>query len=102
MSIPSYLNELTPKQKSQKQEKNLAKKGFVTPGSGAFWPFKGDVVFSDYLVEAKRTDKKSMSVKEEWLKKIFEESIVANKSAGIEIEIGNYIIQGEVIRKLLL
>ena len=95
----NYLTEKTPKQKSQKQEKNIAKKGFVTPGSGAIWPFKGDVVFEDYLVEAKRTDKKSMSVKEDWLEKIFKEALAVGKSAGIELEIGDYIVQGEVHRK---
>ena len=97
--LPNYLAELTPKQKSQKQEKNLAKKGFVTPGSGSVWLFKGDVVFNDYLVEAKRTDKKSMSVKGEWLEKIFKEALAVGKSAGVELEIGDYIIQGEVRRK---
>ena len=98
--LPKYLVEKTPKQKSLEQEKRIAKKGFVMPASGAFWPFKGDVSFEHYLVEAKRTDKKSMSVKEEWLKKIFEEALKAGKTAGMELEFPNYYIQGVVFRKL--
>lgn len=98
--LPKYLTrEETIREKSQKQEKKLAKKGFIMPASGAVWPYKGDVSFEDYLVEAKRTDKKSMSVKEEWLKKIFEESIDVGKGAGIELEIGRYYIRGIVERK---
>jgi hypothetical protein len=96
---PSYLVEDTPRKKSQKQEKKLATKGFVTPASGAIWAFKGDVSFSDYLVEAKRTDKQSMIVKGEWLDKIYKESVMVGKEAGIELEIGKYIIQGRVCIK---
>ena len=66
---PTYLDGKTPKQKSQQQEKNLAKKGFVIPASGAIWSFKGDVQFTDFLVEAKRTDKKGMRLTEEVLKR---------------------------------
>ena len=98
--LPKYLTKQdTIREKSQKQEKKLAKRGFVMPGSGSVWPYKGDVSFEDYLVEAKRTDKKSMSIHEEWLKKIFEESIDAGKGAGIELEIGDYYIRGIVERK---
>jgi hypothetical protein len=99
--LPKYLTRPvdTPKQKSQKQERRIAKKGFVQPGSGSVWPYKGDVSFPDVLVEAKRTDKKSMAVQGEWLKKIFEEAIMAGKEAGIELEIGDYRIQGFVTRK---
>jgi hypothetical protein len=100
MTLPKYLTKIdTIREKSQKQEKRLAKKGFVTPGSGAVWPYKGDVSFETVLVEAKRTDKKSLSVQESWLSKIFEEAVAVGKDPGIELEIGGYIIQGIVIKK---
>jgi len=97
---PTYLDGKTPKQKSQQQEKNLAKKGFVIPASGAIWSFKGDVQFTDFLVEAKRTDKKGMRLTEDVLKKIFNEAIDAGKTAGMEIEFKDYYIQGIVFRKI--
>lgn len=99
MNEPNYLNPKTPKEKSKAQEKRIAKKGFVTPGSGAFWPYKGDVIQGKYLIEAKRTDKKSMAVKEEWLEKIFREAIQSGKEPGIELDFTTFYIQGVVYRK---
>ena len=96
---PTYLNGKTSKKKSQEQEKNLAKQGFVIPASGALWSFKGDVQFKDFLIEAKRTDKKGMRLEEEVLKKIFNEAIDVGKTAGMEIEFKDYYIQGVVFRK---
>jgi len=96
---PNYLEDKTPKQKSQQQEKNLAKNGFVIPASGALWSFKGDVQFTDFLVEAKRTDKKGMRLTEEVLAKIFNEAIDVGKTPGMEIEFKDYYIQGVVFRK---
>ena len=95
----NYLQNKTPKQKSQEQEKRIAKKGFVTPASGAFWLFKGDVSFHDYLVEAKRTDKKGMRLTEDVLKKIYKEATTDGKIAGMELEFKDYYIQGIVYRK---
>lgn len=97
---PKYLNDKTIKEKSQNQEKTIAKKGFVTPASGAFWPFKADVAFEDFLVEAKRTDKKGMRLTEKVLKKIFNEAIDEGKTPGMEIEFKDYYIQGIVFRKV--
>jgi len=99
MSLPKYFKKKTPKEKSQDQEKRIAKEGFVTPASGAFWTHKGDVSFKKYLVEAKRTDKKGMRVTEEWLAKIFKEAVQENKTPGMELEIGDYYVQGIVFRK---
>jgi len=96
---PNYLDGKTPKKKSQEQEKRLAKEGFVVPASGALWSFKGDVSFKDYLVEAKRTDKKGMRLTEEVLKKIFCEAIDVGKTPGIELEFTDFYIQGIVFRK---
>lgn len=96
---PSYLKEKSPKKKSQQQEKRIAKEGFVTPASGAFWMFKGDVSFKDYLVEAKRTDNKGMRITEAVLEKIFKEALFEGKTAGLELEFKNYYVQGIVYRK---
>ena len=81
------------------QEKRIAKKGFVTPSSGAYWAFRGDVIQGDYMIEAKRTDKKSMSVKEEWLEKNYKDAVSSKREPGIELEFTNYYIQGIIIRK---
>jgi hypothetical protein len=99
MPLPSYFNPESPKKKSIKQEKRIAKKGFRTPISGAFWGLKGDVIQDNYMIEAKRTDAKSMSVKEEWLEKVYDDAVRESKEAGIELEFTGYILQGVVIKK---
>jgi len=99
MPLPKYLNPESPKRKSINQEKRIAKKGFRTPKSGSFWELRGDIRQENYVIEAKRTDKKSMSVKEEWLEKIYNCAVMESKEAGIELEFSNYYIQGVVIRK---
>jgi len=78
------------KKKSQVQEKRIAKEldGKTQPGSGAFENYKGDVKTQDYLMEAKRTDKNSITVKAEWLAKIDHEAINAGKKPALVIEIG--------------
>jgi hypothetical protein len=96
---PNYLIDKSPKKKSQEQEARIAKNGFVTPASGAFWTHKGDVSFKDYLVEAKRTDNKGMRITEAVLEKIFKEALFEGKTAGLELEFKNYYVQGIVYRK---
>lgn len=78
------------KKKSQVQEKRIAKElgGKTQPGSGCFDHFKGDVKLDDYLIEAKRTDKNSITVKAEWLSKIDHEAINVGKTPALVIEIG--------------
>jgi hypothetical protein len=99
MAMPEYMKPESPKRKSIKQEKRLAKKGFRTPKSGSFWAFQGDVIQDDYMIEAKRTDSKSMSVKEEWLDKVYNDAVMVGKEAGVELEFPGYYIQGVVIKK---
>lgn len=82
-------NPKTPKQKSQKQEKRAAKDygGRVIKGSGSGGE-KGDVnLRAGIKLEAKRTDKESLSIKRSWLLKIEEEAFSANKMPALEIEI---------------
>lgn len=65
---------------SRIQEKNVAKKigGEVVPNSGATPFYKGDVVDRDgtFLIECKTCieEKKSFSIKKEWLEKLREEA----------------------------
>lgn len=78
------------KKKSKKQEQRIAKQigGKPTPGSGAFDGHKGDVTHDRFLIEAKRTDKQSLSVKKAWLDKIVAEAYQAGKNPALSIQIG--------------
>lgn len=69
---------------SSKQEKQIAKVlgGKRTPNSGATKFDKGDIVVNDeWLIEAKTcmTEKKSFSIKQDWLYKMKEEQYATNK-----------------------
>lgn len=74
---------------SDDQEKELAEKadGWKTPASGATPDYKGDVKGDSFLFEAKRTDKKSLRIKKDWLEDIEEEAIGENLKPAVEIEI---------------
>lgn len=71
------------------QENRVAAKlgGKRQAGSGASDYAKGDVKTEDYLVECKQTEKKSLSVKGEWLSKITREAMAAGKTPALSIEI---------------
>ena len=89
MSLPKYFTDGPGKmKKSQRQEKRLAKDlgGKTQKGSGSKDFHKGDVKSPELLVEAKRTDKDSLSVKKEWLVKIFNESVSYGKIPALSIE----------------
>ena len=68
---------------SNKQEKAVAKtiKGKQQSNSGATTFQKGDVITDDWLVECKTsvTEKKSFSIKKEWLEKNKEEAFAMGK-----------------------
>jgi Holliday junction resolvase len=85
------LRNQTKRFRSQIQERNLAKKfnGVVRPGSGAFPMLKGDCKTPYYLMEAKRTDKKQMILKTEWLDKIVKEANRTDRLPILALEIGN-------------
>jgi hypothetical protein len=89
------------KKASQKQEKTLAKKlgGKVTPGSGAFGFHKGDVKTSDYLVEAKFTDKQEYRLTLKTWNKIENEASDINKTALMEVMLDQ---DGEPINLILI
>lgn len=75
--------------KSRNQEKAIAKRvdGNVCIASGAVPGNKGDVRGEHFLVEAKRTDKSSISIKQAWLDKIEKEARAIGKSPQLHIEI---------------
>ena len=82
--------------KSRRQEKVLSRRfqGKLQVGSGNKSFHKGDVKTKVYLMEAKRTDKDSMILKGEWLRKIRSEAFRYGKIPTLAIEIGDerYII----------
>lgn len=69
---------------SKRQENTVAKQlgGKRTANSGATAFQKGDVTTDDWLIEAKTcvSEKKSFSIKREWLDKNKEEAFAMNKS----------------------
>lgn len=63
---------------SRKQEQRVAQDigGRAVPASGAFWSRKGDARSDECLVEAKRTDKASISIKKQVWEKIRREALL--------------------------
>jgi len=78
------------RRKVKRQERQTAEDfgGRVTPASGALWGAKGDVATSMEMVENKRTDGTQITLKRDWLDKIFSEAVAAGKVPYLEIEIG--------------
>jgi len=74
---------------SKKQEKELARdmKGHRISGSGAVHYSKGDIELPGYLVEAKTTAKKSISITVKWLDKIFMEAMAKGKEPALAIRL---------------
>lgn len=76
----------------KKQERRLAdsaKRGREQPRSGAGDVLKGDVDADSLLIEAKYTDKKSLSIKRAWLEKITREATALGKYPALAIEFGD-------------
>ena len=75
--------------KSRRQENETAKAvgGRPTPASGAFWHRKGDVRSRDYLLEAKYTDKQSISVSKAVWEKIRREALLDGRMPGLVLQI---------------
>ena len=72
----------------QKSERKTAKRlgGTTRPGSGAVAGAKGDILLTDYLVENKSTEHKSISLKLEWLDKISVEAREEGKAPALAIQ----------------
>jgi hypothetical protein len=71
--------------------------GTRTAMSGAGWSRKGDGRTDDHVVEFKRTDKKSISLKESDLLKVEQEAWLDNRIPllGIQMAGRNYIVMFE-------
>lgn len=78
------MNKSSTKYYSNKQEKQIADKlsGHKQANSGATNFVKGDIVLSDWLIEAKTAvrEKQSFSIKKEWMEKNKEEAFAMNKT----------------------
>lgn len=81
------LKPKTVRQKSQAQERRIAKqvKGQVVKGSGCLFYAKGDVKMEEFLIEAKTTDADSFTLKAEVIEKIMEEAIAIGKEGFLQI-----------------
>jgi hypothetical protein len=75
--IPAFRKQPTNRERSQKQEKHLAKtlSGRTQPASGALAFFEGDVKTDTALVEGKTTKNKSFAVTHQLLMKITSEAV---------------------------
>ena len=89
--LPKYLTEpdwKTRKDKSKKQENRIAKQtgGRTIAGSGS-GRTKGDVNTKFFKIEAKRTDKESISLRKDWLRKISSEALSEGKRPALLFEV---------------
>lgn len=55
------------------------------PGSGAFYFAKADIVHPKFLIEHKETDKDTLSVKLDWLRKVTMQCVTSSKSPALMI-----------------
>jgi hypothetical protein len=71
------------------QEERVAARtgGRRVPGSGASPYAKGDVRLSRWLVECKKTEHASLSIKKSWLVKISKQAVAIQKEPALAIEI---------------
>ena len=95
---------------SNKQEQHIAKalNGKTVSGSGCGKFYKGDVLTKTFLIEAKTSlkDKKSFSVKKEWLEKMQEQAFEQGKNnCALAIDFGDgknyYVITEKLFTELI-
>lgn len=74
---------------ADRQERKAAEAygGKVTPASGAGWVHKGDVQTEDELIECKATGKTQITLKAEWLRKVFLEAAARLKRPVLEFQL---------------
>ena len=72
----------------QKSERRTAKRlgGTGRPGSGAVEGAKGDIMLTEFLVENKCTEHRSISLKADWLDKISREARAEGKAPALAIQ----------------
>jgi hypothetical protein len=94
--LPKYLRDKSIKAKANKREDKVYKHLV----SGALDFFKGDFSTDDSVVDNKSTDKKSIRVTEDMLKKLLDDTIEVGKANGILIlDLPNYYLIGKAVRK---
>lgn len=95
---------------SKLQENRVAKDlgGKRTANSGATAFNKGDVTLDDWLIEAKTciSEKKSFTIKKDWLTKNKEEAFAMNKqNSALVFDFGDgedyYVVDAKTFKKLL-
>jgi hypothetical protein len=71
-----------------KSERKTTKRlgGFGRPGSGAVEGAKGDIMLTEFLIENKCTEHRSISLKADWLDKISREARAEGKAPGLAIQ----------------
>ena len=113
LHMPMTKNKESTRYYSTQQEISVARAidGRRTPNSGATLFIKGDVVTKTFCIECKTQieEKKSFSVKREWIEKIKEEAFASNKdnwaiafNFGGENQSENYYIVDEKLFKKLV
>lgn len=77
-------------EKSRTQEADVAKKldGKTVVGSGSKWYAKSDVKTKEWLIECKRTDKKSYTLKKEEVEKAIVQAMLEGREMMFQVEIG--------------
>ena len=85
----------------QKKEKKDAKDfgGKVTPRSGGYFSFPGDVVTKDFLIDSKTTDKNRFSITANMWTKVFNEALKSRKIPILSILLINNGIELVVLDK---
>lgn len=104
MSLPPYLlrqQQHKIGKAGRKSETRLAKAlgGRARPASGAMQGAKGDIAFTEFLMEAKSTTSASLGLKHEWLVKIAKEALAVGKRPVLAVSFvlpdGNAIKDGD-------
>lgn len=91
MTISPFMRRLNKRDSGhhgRKAEESLAKRvgGTLQPGSGALDGAKGDVKVGDFLMENKSTQGASLSLKQDWALKIYQEALEQNKNPALSIQ----------------
>ena len=74
-------------------------KGKLTPRSGGYFSFPGDVTTDTFLIDSKVTEKRSFSITENMWKKVFTEALKSRRLPCLSISLINYGIDLVVLDK---
>jgi len=85
----------------QKKENKDAESfgGRVTPKSGGFWAFAGDVVTKDFLIDSKVTEKKGFRITGSIWRKVFNEALKSRRIPILSLSLSNEDIELVVLDK---